>query len=83
MCKNETIITTREDLIKLSSVVNEEEQNFRGKKISLKEDINMLGYMHDPIGYSDFPFEGELHTISNLTIGYRTSYREVRGRSIW
>ena len=84
VCRNDTIITTREDLRKLSTVVNEEEQNFKGKKIILKEDINMQGITHDPIGYSEFPFEGEfdgeLHTISNLTIGYREAYPYVRAR---
>lgn len=65
-------IATAEELAGLSELV-ENGNNFIDKTIHIVSDINLDGYLWEPIGYNnDFPFsgivQGNSHTISNLWI---------------
>lgn len=66
-------ITTAEELSGLAQLVNSG-VNFDGKNIILKEDIDLKNHPWSPIGNSSSNvfsgnFDGENHTISNLTDG--------------
>ena len=69
ICMNSNTIRTREDLQKLSKVV-EEGNNFKGKNLKVVEDINIQSVEMSPIGTVDVPFEGNFNgnfkTISNI-----------------
>ena len=71
-------INTKEDLINLQKLVNEDGQSMAGKNFLLMNDIDMSDVSDwVGIGNSDTSFEGSFdglgHKISNLTINYNTS----------
>ena len=74
-----TAIRTPEQLVRLSRMVNAGDRSYLGQTFRLEADLDMSGAAIDPIGSFTFPllpesrpfdavFEGNGHTISNLTL---------------
>lgn len=84
-----THITTAEDLISLSKVVNHEEANYSGTTVFIDSDLDFaedLSWRFEPIGNSNSytfcgTFDAQGHTISNLKINYFSSFTGLFGCS--
>ncbi|MCI9063247.1 MAG: hypothetical protein HFJ17_01390 [Clostridia bacterium] len=83
------------ELCKLSEIVNSGKDDFKGKTVYLKSNINMknaydAGYTFEPIGTIDYrfsgTFDGQNHEISNFNIikqGPVSGYDNYAGMFIW
>lgn len=76
----EMFISTPDELVNLSELVNNKIDNFSGKTVNLASDIDMAEIEFLPVGSSDFPFLGTFagnnHSISNLL---NTTYLSRQG----
>ena len=66
------VINTADELVALAKRVSSGRQEYSGRTVFLGADIDMTGVSMTPIGTAEYPFMGEFngqgHTISNLTI---------------
>lgn len=69
----EYIIQTAKDMATFAKMVNDGVESFNGKTVKLDADINLDGYLWEPVGQTGRTqfmgtFDGGNHTISNLLI---------------
>ncbi|MCQ2405658.1 MAG: hypothetical protein MJ067_00380, partial [Oscillospiraceae bacterium] len=84
---SEILISNADELLEFAKKVNEENKNFRGQTVKLAEDIDLDGIAWTPVGdVSSYPgksfsgtFDGDGHTISNLTASDSTSNYATAG----
>lgn len=76
-------ISSKDELSKLATQVNDKGFDYKGERFALLDDIDLAGTTWMPIGGASSAFSGQLngkgHTIKNLTVSPRESYAGLFG----
>ena len=76
-------ISSKDELSKLATQVNDKGFDYKGERFALLDDIDLAGTTWMPIGGESSAFSGQLngkgHTIKNLTVSPRESYAGLFG----
>ena len=76
-------ISSKDELSKLATQVNDKGFDYKGERFALLDDIDLAGTTWMPIGGASSAFSGQLngkgHTIKNLTVSLRESYAGLFG----
>ena len=81
--KTEFTVSNPVEMACLAKAVNEDGKDFSGKTVSLKSDLDYTGIRYTPVGNKskafNGTFDGENHTISNITSEMRYTYEGIFG----